>query len=151
MARFIFQLAGVLRHRKHLEREKQRVVAERQAVVTQLTRELREMDQQLQGATNDLKQNRLTGQLDLSFIAAHRRYAISMQRRAIDQARRIAAAQQLVEQARAELVAAARDRKVIEKLRERRHEQWRAEQQRKEEMLMDEVGMQMAQMNENDE
>jgi flagellar FliJ protein len=144
MARFTFNLEGVLRHRKLHERQKQRVLAERQAMVAQLTRELREMDQQVQAATAQLRESKLLGRLDLAFITAHRRYTLAMQRRAIDQARRIALAQQAVEQARAELVAAARERKVIEKLRERRYQQWQEEQQRKEAAQLDEIGMQLA-------
>jgi flagellar protein FliJ len=143
MAKFLFQLEGVLRHRQHVEREKQRAFAQRSAVVAALTKELREMDRQLQTATSDLRQNRLTGAIDLSFLAAHRRYALSMQRRAIEQARKIAQAQQLAEAAQAELVAAARDRKIIEKLRERRYSQWQAEQARKEAVQLDEIGIQM--------
>lgn len=144
MARFVFNLDGVLRHRALVEREKQRVLADRQALVAKLTRELREMDQQVQAATAQLRDSKLVGRLDLSFIAAHRRYTLAMQRRAIEQARRIATAQHAAEQARAELVEAARERKVIEKLRERRYQQWKADVDRREAAQLDEVGTQMS-------
>lgn len=144
MPKFTFSLEGVLRQRVLVEREKQRVVAERQAIVAKLTAELRRMDQQLQSATAEVRQNRLVGRLDLSYLAAHRRYSIAMQRRAMDLARRIASAQVLVEQAQGELVEAARARKAIEKLREKREAEWRADLQRREAAQLDEIGMRIA-------
>lgn len=144
MARFRFSLEGVLRQRALVEREKQRVVADRQAIVAKLTTELRALDQQMQSATAEVRDHRLVGRLDLSYLAAHRRYALAMQRRAVELARRIASAQVAVEQAQAELVEAARRRKAIEKLREKRLAQWQAEHQRKESSELDEIGMRIA-------
>jgi flagellar FliJ protein len=143
MPRFRFNLEGVLRQRLAVEREKQRILGDRMAIVTKLSRELRDMDEHLRAATSDLRQNHLVGRINLSFLAAHRRYAIAMQRKALDQARRIAAAQLSADEARADLVEAARQRKVIEKLRERRYEQWKAEQSAKESAVLDEIGMLM--------
>lgn len=144
MARFVFHLEGVLRQRKQVERDRQRVLAERLAIVARLSAELREMDAQVQRAVEDIRQNRLTGPIDLSFLAAHRRYTQSMQRRAVEQARRIVSAQQSADAARAELAEAARQRKVIEKLKERRFSLWKAEQDRKEMAELDEIGMRLA-------
>lgn len=144
MARFRFSLEGVLRQRALVEREKQRVVADRQTIVAKLTTELRALDQQMQSATAEVRDHRLVGRLDLSYLAAHRRYALAMQRRAVELARRIASAQVAVEQAQAELVEAARRRKAIEKLREKRLAQWQAEHQRKESSELDEIGMRIA-------
>ena len=45
--------------------------------------------------------------------------------------------------ARVELLAAARNRKVIEKLKEKQLARWRAEQDRKEADLLDELGTQL--------
>lgn len=142
--KFVFTLQGVLNHRRQIEREKQRALADRVAAVSRLVQELREMDEQVQRSIAELRAHRLTGRLDLAYLAAHRRYTLAMQRRAMEQARRIAAAQQAVDAARVELVAAAKDRKVIEKLRERRYEQWRAEQARKEMAQLDEIAVQLA-------
>jgi flagellar export protein FliJ len=46
--------------------------------------------------------------------------------------------------ARLQLLTAARERKVIEKLRDRQFARWRAEQDRKEAAVMDEIGTQLA-------
>jgi flagellar export protein FliJ len=46
--------------------------------------------------------------------------------------------------ARKELLAAARDRKIIEKLREKQHARWLAEQARIDAAFTDEIGTQLA-------
>jgi flagellar FliJ protein len=143
MAKFIFNLDGVLRQRKQVERDRQRALAEKVAEVHRLSEELRQMDQSMQSAVADVRENRLRGQIDLAFIAAHRRYTMAMQRKATDQARKIVAAQQIADAARLELAEAAKQRKIIEKLREKRYQQWKMELERKAAMEMDEVGMQM--------
>lgn len=143
MAKFIFNLDGVLRQRKQVERDRQRALAEKMAEVHRLSEELRQMDQSMQSAVADVRENRLRGPIDLAFIAAHRRYTMAMQRKATDQARRIVAAQQIADAARLELAEAAKQRKIIEKLREKRYQQWKMELERKAAMEMDEVGMQM--------
>ncbi len=149
MARFKFNLEGVLRLRTQVERDRQRVLAEKHAMLTQLTDELRRLDAQVQLSVADVRQNRLTGPLDLGYLAAHRRYTLAMHRRAIEQARRIVTAQQSVEQTRAELAEAAKQKKVIEKLKEKRLTQWRLEQAQKEMAQLDEIGMQIAYDNVN--
>lgn len=143
MAKFIFNLDGVLRQRKQVERDRQRALAEKMAEVHRLSEELRQMDQSMQSAVADVRENRLRGPIDLAFIAAHRRYTMAMQRKATDQARRIVAAQQIADAARVELAEAAKQRKIIEKLREKRYQLWKMELERKAAMEMDEVGMQM--------
>jgi flagellar protein FliJ len=144
MASFTFNLDGVLRHREFVEKERQRELATAQGELAELEAQLRALDQDAVAATNDLRDNRLVGRIDLAFLAAHRRFAIAMQRKALGIAQKIAVAQQNVNQRRAALAEAAKERKAIEKLREKRFEQWRAEQSKKEADALDEAGMQLA-------
>src|SRR5256885_8719160 len=83
MPRFKFQLAGVLEHRKNIEEEKQRALAAVLSEMQRLKNDLVELDQVARGAVADLRQNRLTGHLDMSFLAAHRRFTGSVQRKAL--------------------------------------------------------------------
>ena len=150
MARFTFKLAGVLRQREQVEDLRHRELAAAQAQVARLDGELRALDGTVRGATQDMRDNRLVGRLDMAYIAAHRRFTVAMQRRAVELAQRIAAAQQAVDKARAALVEATKQRKVLEKLRHRQHERWRAEVAMRETAALDEVGMQIAQMDAAD-
>lgn len=144
MARFVFNLDGVLRQRKRIEQEKQRAMAEKQAVLVELQNALRQMQETVESSNADIRQNRLVGRLDMAFITAHRRFLASMQRQSLSLAQKIALAQRAVEDARAELIEAAKQRKAIEKLREKQFERWRAERARREQAQLDEIGMQLA-------
>jgi flagellar FliJ protein len=144
MARFVFKLEGVLRQRKTAEQQKQRDLANIQARMAVLQAELRAMDLSVQTATEDVRRNRLTGPLDLSFLAAHRRYSFAMQRKAMELAQKMAVVQRDVDAARTRLAEAAKQRKVIEKLRERQMERWREEASKRELAELEEVGLQMS-------
>jgi flagellar export protein FliJ len=144
MAQFIFHLEGVLRHRKNIEHEKQRELAVVQAKMTALELQLRALDAEVKSSNDDVRQNQLTGRLDLSFLAAHRRYLASTQRRAIELAQQMAVVQRQLDLARQAVASAARDRKVLEKLRENQHAVWRDELKRKELAEQDEAAMQMS-------
>src|SRR4051812_18515458 len=99
MPKFVFQLDGVLRQRKHVERERQRELATVQAQFAQLQNELRALNDRVTGATTDLRDNRLTGVLDLAFLAAHRRFIAATQRQAMALVQKMALVQRQVEDA----------------------------------------------------
>jgi flagellar FliJ protein len=141
MARFVFQLDGVLRQRKLVEEQKQRDLAVLEGEMKRLESQLRELDESVGSTTADVRDNRLTGRLDLSFLAAHRRYTLAVQRKAVTLAEQMAAVKLRVNSARQALAEAAKQRKIIEKLREKRYAEWAAEQSRKEMAALDEVGM----------
>jgi flagellar protein FliJ len=144
MAKFVFRLEGVLRQRKHVEREKQRELALKQRQLVELQGHLQQLQQTVETANNDVRRNRLTGRLDMGFLAAHRRFLTGMQRQAMEMFQKIALAARAVDEARAELAQAAKQRKVIEKLRERQFARWKAELSRRELAELDEIGMQLA-------
>jgi flagellar FliJ protein len=147
MAQFKFQLNGVLRHRGNVEHERQRVLAEAQARQVELEFQLRALDEEVRTSNEEMRRSHLTGRLDLSLMAAHRRYLTATQRRAVEIAQRIAVAQKTVEEARLAVVIAARDRKVLEKLRDKQAAVWQADVQRRELAAQDEVAMQMTYRN----
>jgi flagellar FliJ protein len=144
MPKFVFQLDAVLRHRKMIEEQRMRELGAVQTEMARMEAELRSIDEAAKGVSDDVRNNRLTGTLDMSFLAAHRRYVLAMQRKAVALAQRMAQQQQLVDAARRSLAEAAKQRKIIEKLRERQHERWRSEQSRKELEQLSEVNMQLA-------
>src|SRR4051812_21313032 len=118
MARFVFKLDGVLRHRKNIEQGRQREVAEIVAQMTALEAQLAALDADVRATNDDVRQNRLTGSVDVQFLVAHRRYLGATQRRAMELAERMAAVRIKLDEARRNLAEAAKDRKIIEKLRE---------------------------------
>jgi flagellar FliJ protein len=144
MPKFVFRLQGVLRQRKNAEQQRQRELAMVQAQMAALDAELRALDNSKQTTEQDLRNNRLMGRLDLAFLAAYRRYALSMQRKAMEIAQKMAAVAQQLDLAKKNLAEAAKKRKVLEKLRERQFERWREQLLRHELAELDEVAMQMS-------
>lgn len=144
MAKFRFNLEGVLKHRKFQEQQKQRSLSIVQGQMTVLKNELQALNDTVQKSTDDLRTNRLVGRLDMGFIAAHRRFLIGVSTKAGEIMQKIARLQVQVEAAQKELAEAAKQRKIIEKLRERQYERWKRELDAKELAALDEVGMQLS-------
>lgn len=143
MARFKFNLDGVLRQRKLVEEARQRAFAEVQRRYAELEAELRAMDDAVRLATEDLRKNHLIGSINVEFLAAHRRFTIGMHDKAIRHAEKMAPVRAELDAARAALVEAAKQRKILEKLRERKQAEWAAAEARKDAAAMDEIGQQI--------
>jgi flagellar FliJ protein len=144
MAQFRFKLDAVLRHRTAIEREKQRLYALALAAFKELEDQLKALNQTMQTANDDIRQNRLVGRLDVAFITAHRRFLLGMQRKAMDLVAAMNKAQQEVDRTRQAMAEAAKARKVLEKLRETQKQRWQEEVSRKEMIAADEVAMQLS-------
>ncbi len=147
MARFIFQLEPLLEFRRETEKSRQRELASASAGVVHAERQLADVHRQMEVALEEMRAHHLTGRLDLGFLAAHRRFVIAMQRQAGDARAALEVARQAETAARAQLAAAAVERKVIEKLREKHHERWQQALDRRENAQIDEIGMQLAYRN----
>jgi flagellar FliJ protein len=144
MPHFEFRLEGVLRHRQNIERNCQRDLAVVQSHMQQLQGELKALDAVSQQATSDLRGSRLTGRLDMNFLAAHRRFMAASQRKAMGLVQKMALVQRQIDEARGKLMEAAKQRKIMQKLREKRLARWLEDQQRHEAAGLDEVGMQIS-------
>jgi flagellar export protein FliJ len=80
----------------------------------------------------------------MAYLAAHRRYMLGMQRKIHDLAQKMSAQQRRFDEARLALVEATKQRRILEKLREHQHEQWEAQQARREAGELDELSTQLA-------
>ena len=143
MAKFVFKLDGVLKHRQNIEHQRQRELAIVQGQWTILDTQLRALDSSVRASVEDLRTNRLIGTVDLAFLSAHRRYSLAMQRKAMGLAEKMAAVQIHVDKARKNLQEAAKQRKILEKLRERQMARWREEIERRDVAEMDEIAMRL--------
>lgn len=144
MAKFTFQLDGVLRHRTNIEHQRKRELAVIQTQMTALDAELRALDASVQNSVTDLRTNRLVGRIDLAFLSAHRRYAFAMQRKAMGIVEKMGAVKIQVDAAKRNLAEASKQRKILEKLRERLYARWREAIERRDVAEMDEIAMQLS-------
>jgi flagellar export protein FliJ len=111
--------------------------------MTVLDSELRALDSSVRASVDDVRKNRLLGPLDLPFLAAHRRYGLAMQRKAMGIAEKMAAIQIQVDRAKRNLSEASKQRKILEKLRERLLARWREAAERRDVAEMDEIAMRL--------
>jgi flagellar protein FliJ len=144
MARFKFRLEPLLVARRREERDCQRALAACRAVVVDIELQIAVANTQIRESMDRVRAMHLSGKLDLSFVAAHRRFVAAMQRRGIAWAQKLVEAQAKVAEAQAKLVEAAKRRKAIEKLRERHLQRWQLEQERRQNLELDEISMRIA-------
>ena len=141
--RFEFRLEALLTVRKNQEQEKLRVFAAIQQEIAAQKRTIELTRDQIVAENRTLTGRELTGKLDMAYIAHEKRYVGNLQMRIIMSLQKLAVMEQKLAGARAELLEAARQRKVIEKLREKQLARWRAELEKKETAQMDEIGTQL--------
>jgi len=137
MQAFQFRFQTVLRQREAIEQLKQRAFAqlmhERNAKFSQL----RVMQETISSSKRQAAGG-LVGTVDLNAIAGIARYSASCALRGNALVREIAEMENLVEQARNELVEASKNRKALELLRDRQRQEWELEQRRMEAKRLDE-------------
>jgi flagellar FliJ protein len=142
VAQFRFQLEVVLRHRKNIEQQKQRAVAELEVQRVRLENLIRQCQEGIARERAELK-TRLS-EADLRGArwqaAASMRLVTAARRAALE----LAGVHKRIEAARAELLEAAKRRKAVELLKERRFEEWRQMEARRDLAAVDELAVMAA-------
>ena len=143
MAQFKFPLAAVLRHRKHIEDQKQLALSALEAQMREHEAAMAQIRSSVRENLEDLRKNRLLGPIDLTFLTAHRRYMLGAQRQATVLGQKMSLLQRQIDDARAALIEAAKQRKIMEKLAERQKQRWTDDQTRRELAELDDVTQRM--------
>ena len=144
MAKFVFPLQPLLAQRERVEQERQRDVAVVGTELMTAQADLQRVETGVRDALDDLRRNHLTGKIDLTYLAAHRRYMLAMQRQGAVLTQAVKVAQARMDVAQRLLAEAAKQRKAIDTLREQQQARWAEGQARRESAAMDEIAMQMA-------
>ncbi|MEM9915874.1 MAG: flagellar export protein FliJ [Planctomycetota bacterium] len=141
MAQFEFRYESLLQHRRNLEDQAQRQMAERVRTQMILTEQLRNMQTQITESKRDLG-DALIGKIDLSRVGEFTRYNADSTVRGRELVKRLAELETQVEAARQQLLSATQQRKALDLLRERDLLEWKREQDRKETAELDELASQ---------
>lgn len=144
MARFEFRLEALRQHREQIEKEKQRKLAAVGQQIQAVLGHIKETQTRIAEENRTLGTKELTGSLDMQYIATGKRYVGNLHLRIALAMERLRDLEKQHAAARAELLNAATDRKVIEKLREKQLTAWRQELERKDAAQTDEIGIQLA-------
>jgi len=139
MKRFTFKLDRVLNYRVALEEEKKRHLADAQRAVVTQEEHIRIIESEIGRQMSELRARSLAS-VDVGDLVVRRRY-VSYLRSALSSAyEALELLKGQLEARREELVAASKDRKVLERVRERRFGEYLYEQDREEQKFIDEIG-----------
>lgn len=148
MARFRFKLEALLEQRRRLEKDRQRLVAEAERERLAIEQRLRACQRAISASKADLR-DALVGPVpsmgapgagvDVHSVRLQAGASFHLAAEAQRLAIALSGAHRRWEAARRALLEAARDRKAVETLRDRRFEEWKREQARAETAAVDEL------------
>lgn len=133
--RFKFSLQPVLEQRKRVEEEKQQIVAQRQRELDFSETELKRLNDEFRAGSESLRTSHRS--FDGESLRLHYAHLQFLDRAITAQIRVVAERRVAVDRARMDLLAASKERKVVEKLKERRREAFVAEELRVEQNELD--------------
>ncbi len=136
MRRFVFSLQKVLEYRQRLEEQAIRAFAEAQA---QLTHEQAVLHKLLIEREECLRRSHRRQHLSVELLAVEQTYLSALEERIEQQRQRVAEAEKVLEEKRQALIEAQRERKTLERLREKQYEEWRQEWLRTEQKALDDL------------
>ena len=126
MSRFVFKLQSVLEQRVNAERQRQRDFADAQRRTVRIERELETIKEALHGGTALRR-----GLIDPRVLLAQARYQSALQQKLASLRSQMETARKAMGIAQAALVEAAKQRKIMEKLRENQQRRYETDQQRR--------------------
>ncbi len=135
MKKFRFALQPVLQQRERVEDQKQQVVAQRKRAVDQAEAELKRLNEEFRESALALRSKHKG--FDAEELRLHYAHLQFLDRTIVAQIAVVAERRVALDRARQELLEASKDRKVVEKLKERRREAFVAEEARVEQNELD--------------
>jgi len=137
--RFEFRLEPLLRLRVQAEKAKQRVVARRLAAISDAQRRMERIGEQEQAERARLREASGPGSMSVDEVMASRGWIGRLQRERWAIGAQIAAHEKQLAAERAALAEAAKQRKILEKLRERRLAEFHMRMNRADDRFLDEI------------
>jgi len=123
MKKFRFRLEPLLKLKAHREKEKQKIHALALHKVIEQEHGLESISHDRLGHQVQLREY-LQGALDIGRLSAFSRYFVKLKKDELTGREMLRAFRKEAEKKRGELIEATRQRKIYEKLKERRHEQY---------------------------
>ena len=130
--RFTFRFDTLLKIRRQREDEHKRIVADRLTEIARVQQEIDGLQRQITDELQAVRDGQSPGTIDMQKIVRHRHWLGRLHKSILDsQARQGYLEGQLVQE-RAALAEAAKQRRILEKLKEHQLERYRIEQNRQE-------------------
>lgn len=140
MAKDTFRFQTLLKLRKQTEDEQKRIVASRQRGIVTLEERRARLLGQISEQTGSMRQM-LRGDIDMDEARWGRHWLVRLRRGVLETDAEIASQRAVLAQERSRLAEAAKQTKILQKLKERRHERYLAELRRREQAETDEINV----------
>lgn len=135
MKKFVFSLQPVLEQRQRIEDEKQQIVAQRRRACDEAEAELKRLNDEFRESTERLRASH--AELEAEDLRLHYAHLQFLDRTIVAQIQIVAERRVALDRARNDLLAASKERKVVEKLKSRRKDAHVAEEARIEQNELD--------------
>lgn len=139
MKKFRFRLQPLLALKKQREDEKKRVVGGLLSEINQQQQEALGMAQAIKAEGEKLKRQHEQGQIDLEWMGHYRIYVQHLQSAITRRIAKVAQIQQRLAVAREELAQAAKEAKILKKLKEKQKQRYEEQLRRREAIEQDEI------------
>jgi flagellar FliJ protein len=123
MKKFKYRLEALLRAKEHIEKERQKQHAAALQQVHNQQQDLKRIDQS-KGTTISQQRRGMTGSMSVAEMLVYCRYILKLKRDMLAGGELLKALEETERKKRQSLVEASKERKVYEKLKEHRHEQF---------------------------
>jgi flagellar FliJ protein len=139
--KFTFRLASVLKYRQILEDDQKRELAHRNAAISEKQQQEDQLTAQRTDALTEMRQLTDTGTVNLSALTATRHYIAATENALLNVKTEKIRLQQEAETTRLAFVAARRDKRAVELLKEKRFATYRYETDREHQAELDEAAL----------
>ncbi len=137
--RFKFRAEAVLQLRKQREQLQLRKLSEAQRRVAAIQETLRRLRAEMDRQDAQVRDGVLTGAVDVQYMSLYRRYVMSLHGRMIEDVRQLGAAAAELQRCRGDAIVAVKDRKALDKLKEKLFAKYRKGVERDERRELDEI------------
>jgi len=142
MKKFKFRLQRVLETKEGIEKQRQRELGAKQGELLRQQKKLSELKEELK-EQNKSQREKVSGSASAGELVMLHRWQLQLEKQIVEQLVKVSTAEKAVEKARLVLVEASKERKVLEKLREKRFEEHKKISLSQEQNILDDVGGRM--------
>ncbi len=142
---FTFRLESIRRLRRQARDSQRRVLAKAIEHASTAQRHVQLLNEQLQGNVSRSRFARDTGPIDITAMRTNEFHQGWLQRRILETGQSLGERQYEVSQERENLAKANQQLRVLDKLRERQHDRFKLDQNRREQAISDEAALSMYQ------
>jgi len=130
--RFRFRFDTMLKIRQQREDQHKRIVADRLRQIARGRGQIEAIEGQIRDELDAIRVGQGAGTIDIQQVMRHRHWLGHLHKASLEAEARLRTLEARLSQERAQLAEAVKQRRILEKLKERQHERHRAEEERRE-------------------